>query len=368
MGAYPIICNHQGLVYRCGSEAGLQLYGVGIDVSSEEEDELNILSDVSLDESDYPLHNEVLLSALYFNQPTVSGVAAEQERNNLVSLQAGQKDIQTERKGVEEAGERSEQLAVDVDENEPSVPTKSEPFKVLSKLSEEQQSVTAASDLPSGTQEGNGPEQVSSVGSMTSDSSQRSKEKIESLTALSSYFVKGQSSLEAAIVSAIGLEKLTQLGRVGSARITVGSLQIEASFAKEVLTQQQENKRAGKTGSSIPLPIHSTKRYKLYQYRAFKSLGTKRALYQAWKQGHNTDMNICSQLVTSLAYMFMFFYSPTYFVEYQFPAVLHQQPGTGARAAGVVGRRKLPGSYELMRVASKKMKGGGMYLQIQCMY
>lgn len=57
-------------------------------------------------------------------------------------------------------------------------------------------------------------------------------------------------------------------------------------------------------------------------------------------------------------------------MEYQFPAVLHQQPGTGARAAGVVGRRKLPGSYELMRVASKKMKDGGMYnvLSVGVMY
>ena len=261
------------LVYRYDSGAGLELYGIGIDVSSEEEGELNILSDVSLDESDYPLHNEVLLSALYFDQPTTSGIAAEQERSDLVSLQDGQKDIQTEKKDFEETGERSEQLVVDIDENEPSVLTKSEPFKLSSKLREEQQSVTAASDFPSGTQEGNGPEQVSSV--MTSDSSQRSKENTESLTALSSYFIKGQSSLEAAIVSAIGLDKLTQLGRVGSARITVGSLQIEPLFAKEILTQQQEKKRTGKAGSSIPLPIHSTKRYILYQYRAFKSLGTK---------------------------------------------------------------------------------------------
>lgn len=57
----------------------------------------------------------------------------------------------------------------------------------------------------------------------------------------------------------------------------------------------------------------------------------------------------------------MSFYSPTYFVEYQFPAILGQLPGV-ARAAAV-GRRKLPGSYELMRIASKKMMDGGMYVQ-----
>ena len=253
------------IVCRDNDGAGLELYGVGIDTSSEEEDELNILSDVSLDESDYPLHSEVLLSALYFDQPTTtSGATAEQEGTNLVNLQAREGDLQTE-EGKEAGERRSEQLIVDSGENECSVPTKTEAFKLSSKLSEEQQDIAAATDLlPSGTQkDGNGgPEKVSSVGSMTSDSSQRIKEKTDSLTALSSYFVKGQSSLEEAIVSAIGLEKLTQLGRVGSARITVGSLQIEPSFAKEILTQQQEKKRAGKTDSNVPLPIHSTKRYR----------------------------------------------------------------------------------------------------------
>ena len=262
-GVVPIT----SLVCRDNDGAGLELYGVGIDVSSEEEDELNILSDVSLDESDYPLRNEVLLSALYFDQPTMtSGITAEQEGTDLMSLQAGEGDLQAEEgKGVEEAGERrSEWLIIDGDENECSVPTKSEPFKLSSKLSEEQPGIAAATDLPpSGTQQdGNGgPEKVPSVGLMTSDSSQRSKKKTDSLTALSSYFVKGQSSLEAAIVSAIGLEKLTQLGRVGLARITVGSLQMEPSFTEEILTQQQERKREGKNSSSAPLPIYSTKRY-----------------------------------------------------------------------------------------------------------
>ena len=50
----------------------------------------------------------------------------------------------------------------------------------------------------------------------------------------------------------------------------------------------------------------------------------------------------------------MFFYSPTYFVEYQFPAIVHQ-PSAGVR------RRKLPGSHEIMRIASKRMKDGGVY-------
>ena len=245
------------LAHRDDIGASLELYGVGVDVSSEEEDELNVLSDISLDDSDYPLHNEALLSALYFDRPTASGVTAEQEETNLMNLQSGEDDHQTEGNSIQNAEEKP----VDNDENEHSVPTKNEPFKLSSKLSEEQQSVAAVTDSPdSPQQDGTGSEQVSSVRSVTSDSSQRSKE-TDSLTALSSYFVKGQSSLESAVVSAIGLEKLTQLGRVGSARITVGSLQVEPSFAEEILTQQQEKKRAGKSGSSIPMPLHSTKRY-----------------------------------------------------------------------------------------------------------
>lgn len=245
------------LAHRDDIGASLELYGVGVDVSSEEEDELNVLSDVSLDDSDYPLHNEALQSALYFDRPTASGVTAEQEETNLMNLQSGEDDHQTKGNGIQNAEEKP----VDNDENEHSVPTKNEPFKLSSKLSEEQQSIAAVTDSPgSPQQDGTGSEQVSSVRSVTSDSSQRSKE-TDSLTALSSYFVKGQSSLESAVVSAIGLEKLTQLGRVGSARITVGSLQVEPSFAEEILTQQQEKKRAGKSGSSIPMPLHSTKRY-----------------------------------------------------------------------------------------------------------
>ena len=247
------------IVYRYDGGDDLELYGVGVDMSSEEEDELNILSDVSLDESDYPLHNEALLSALYLDHPPTSGVASEQERGGLVSLQAGQKDLQTKEKSVE-AGEKSEQrVVVDVGENVPLIPSKNEVFKLSSKLAQEEQSVTDTA-LPSGTQGGSSPENVCHVGSVTSDHSQeRSKEKVDSLTALSSYFIKGQSSVEAAIVSTIGLEKLTQLSRVGSARITVGSLQVEPSFAREILTRQQEKKRTGKAGTGLPLPINSTK-------------------------------------------------------------------------------------------------------------
>ena len=117
------------VVHRDNDGVGLELCGVGIvDMSSEEEDELNILSDVSLDESAYLLHNEAaLLSTLSLGHPPSSGVAPEQ------GLQAGQKDVQTERKNIE-AGEKSEQqLVVDVDGNEPSIPSRNEAFKLSSK-------------------------------------------------------------------------------------------------------------------------------------------------------------------------------------------------------------------------------------------
>ena len=72
--------------------------------------------------------------------------------------------------------------------------------------------------------------------------------------------------------------------------------------------------------------------------------------------------NICRETMISLAFMSLFFYSPTYFVEYQFPAAVFHQPGARAARAAGVGRRRnlLPGSHEFMRIASKKMKDGGM--------
>lgn len=219
----------------------LEFHGVGVDVSSEEEEEdLIISSDVSLDESDIPLHSDILLSAEQSQDGPASGVDPESEGSGLVGLKVGARPAQ-----------------VIIDERQATVPAEFEPSKLSSKLSHQQN--VASTSLPSDSQTRDEPAKASRVGSAASSHDRLGKVKTDSLTTLSSYLAKDHNSLETAIVSAIGLEKLTQLGRVGSARITMGSLKLEPSFIRQILTQHTE-KRVGKAHSSILLPTHSTKR------------------------------------------------------------------------------------------------------------
>ena len=268
---------------RDNDVADRELYNVGVDLSSEEEDEVGILSDVSLNEPDYPLHDDALISALYLGHSPMTGAATEQEKRSLteVSLQVRQKDLQTEEEDVEKADERPEQSIAKLHEDEPLFLSTGGTFKLASKLTKEQRSVSATAVSPYDLQQGNGHNSISSAESATTERSlQRGKEKPDSLTTLSSYFVRGRGSLEAAIVSAIGLEKLTQLGRVGSVRITVGSLEIVPSFAKEILARQPEKKeRVGKAGpSNIPLPIHSSRRCDLRTSYEATAMGSQSIL------------------------------------------------------------------------------------------
>lgn len=241
-----------------GGSADLKVCGIDVEISSEEEYDVNdVLSDVSLDESDYPLHNEQLLSALYSLGPphsTTDGVCPEDEGECLVNVEE-----QEEKRATTEQSE--------INKSPPLVPPpKTEPPKLASKLSKKQQqstpAMTGATHAPNREGELSEPDMVSNVESVTLTHSQQSKVKTDSLTKLSAYFVKGQSALETEIVSAIGLERLTQLGRVGSARLTVASVQMEPSFARQILTQHRERKKktVHAIGSNVPLPSHSTKR------------------------------------------------------------------------------------------------------------
>ena len=250
----------------------------GVDINTSSEEDCDISGDVSLDESDYPLHNEVLLSALYsLDHPECTGGGAEHHDHSHppdggVHLDKPETDDVMNLQEEEGGGRaKSEQLKIDKDAS--PFPANTKPPKLSSKLFSQRQTV-AAMAVPSVSQEGGGKMQeedgsdmVSNVGgSVTSSCGQKSKEKTDSLATLSSYFVKGQGSLEAAIVSAIGLERLTQLGRVGSARITIDSLQIGPSFAQQILTHHRLKKKTGQAGSNIPVPTNSSKRYSISHY------------------------------------------------------------------------------------------------------
>ena len=274
MGGESLSTGLTGLNREVRGGVGADLLACGIDINTNSDEDCHISSDVSSDESDYPLHNEALLSALYslnnphpasgevngLNHPKLSGVSVnlyEPDSHHLTSLQ--------EERG--EIGEKASKVAM-VTEDQSSTAADKKPPKLSSKLSSLEQAViaTAVSGVSQESDDmfrkGVEPDKDSNASSsVASTHGQGDKAKPDSLATLSSYFVKGQGSLESAMVSAIGLEKLTQLGRVGSARITVGSLKIDPSFAQQVLTQRRETKRNGQAGSNIPLPSHSTKRY-----------------------------------------------------------------------------------------------------------
>ena len=239
----------------CGGGIDVNLCSTGIDINTSSEEEYgmdNILSDISLDESDYPLHDAALLSALYSldtTQPTSgSGGGHKPERQRMVSFD----------KEEEEDGVKTEEVVGDKINS--SVSDKDESQKLSSKLSRERRVKDAALSV-GGLEEGGADKVTTAVEPVSPSHTHQTKAKTDSLTTLSSYFVKGQSSLETAIVSAVGLEKLTHLGRVSSVRLTVDSLKIEPSFAKQILTQNRGKKSTFKAGSNVGIPpAYATKR------------------------------------------------------------------------------------------------------------
>ncbi len=80
-------------------------------------------------------------------------------------------------------------------------------------------------------------------------------------TALSSYLGSGEKSLEGSIVRSLGLEKLTDLGRVSRARVAVESLSVEAGLVHRVLTQRGNKLTARENRSLFPLSCGSSSRY-----------------------------------------------------------------------------------------------------------
>lgn len=75
-----------------------------------------------------------------------------------------------------------------------------------------------------------------------------SSDRIDSWSSLS-FFGRQDKALEATILQAIGMEKLTRLGRVTSARVTVEHLQLDASAAKNI---QRRKKISGTLQPVVP--------------------------------------------------------------------------------------------------------------------
>ena len=73
----------------------------------------------------------------------------------------------------------------------------------------------------------------------------------DSLSTLSSFMGRHDKSLESAILSLIGMEKLTKLGRVSSARVRIERLHVDHSAIEDIYAIQRKKK----TASKLPLPV-----------------------------------------------------------------------------------------------------------------
>ena len=76
----------------------------------------------------------------------------------------------------------------------------------------------------------------------------------DSLSTLSSFMGRHDKSLESAILSLIGMEKLTKLGRVSSARVRIERLHVDHSAIDSVYAIQRKKKAASK----LPLPVQQS--------------------------------------------------------------------------------------------------------------
>ena len=89
---------------------------------------------------------------------------------------------------------------------------------------------------------------------VSSARSHRDGMKTESISTLSSHF--SGRSLESTIVNSVGMEKLTHLGRVTTARVSVDALELDTSVVDDILTssQRRKNKRNSKAERRMVQP------------------------------------------------------------------------------------------------------------------
>ncbi len=192
---------------------------------SSEEDEDDIvagLDDISVVEPDYPLHNQHLLSRLLYENDN------EDLPNSAHSSKPFHKPVENEHQNDIGLSNRNVECLA-AKQNLPSH---------ISPDSEAPTQEVTASKLTS---------KLATKDPLSAGSS---------LTAFSSYLGSGERSLEGSIVRSLGLEKLTNLGRVSRARVAVESLEVEPGLVHKVL-KERGSKGTGKK-SLIPLSQSSS--------------------------------------------------------------------------------------------------------------
>ncbi len=187
-------------------------------------------SDISMDESDYPLRDGSLLQQLLYSGEAVGGLTDKRSGEGLQMENVSP---------IVRPGE---------DESCPPLPSRAE--------TDESVPVTGSgppaqpSTAPDPTSK---PLHVPSTASLTQGSSAAaSTGTTDDWSSVSSLFGLKDRSLESAIVQAVGMEKLTRLGRVTSARVVVESLQLDPAALETIHSLQRRKKSRRVEVSRVP--------------------------------------------------------------------------------------------------------------------
>lgn len=191
-----------------------ELVCLGVSSGEDSEDDIIAgLDDISVAESDYPLHDQHLLAKLLYDEDYTATSHKPLEADCRHDIDPSPPDLNVE---------ENQDIPKDIPQPQASLDSKSHT---------QEQKLTSKVTI---------------------------KDPLSSRTALSSYLGSGEKSLEGSIVRNLGLQKLTELGRVSRARVAVKSLSVETGLVHRVLTQRGNKLTSRETRSLFPLSGAST--------------------------------------------------------------------------------------------------------------
>lgn len=203
--------------------------------ASPSSDEDVIESDLSMNESDYPLRNESLLQKLLYSDQPPAGHANGKPYDVLEKAQ------------VEEPPPlEDDSTKAGSDGTVPVSTANGTPT----------QSITSTAVIPT-SKPPHEPPTTSATHTSSRAASTTTTNTTDDWSSISSLFGSQDRTLESAIVQAVGIEKLTRLGRVTSARVMIESLQLDPSALDRIHSLQRKTK--GRiVGSQIPWSAETT--------------------------------------------------------------------------------------------------------------
>ena len=225
-------------------------------ISSDEDDSDGIvlgLDDISVTETDYPLHDKDLLSKLLYGGDREVDPVGDMDKDRNITASDGVNELgvdtqATPKPTVRDTNSKHNPLSDGVvlqsrHERESSHPTPpgAHPLQTQAPNTEVLPATKLTSKLSTMKKNGSGTDLNSG------------DDNGSSLTTLSSYLSLGERSLESVIVRSLGVERLTRLGRVTRARVCIDTLEVDCALVDKVVDQRQTKRTGSRHKSQIPL-------------------------------------------------------------------------------------------------------------------